>query len=95
MLAGSSVRTATGRFLTTDKVQVTPSLQAAERARAAKDAGKVLLGAGAALLLGLGASVAGGGLAVNRPSRRRKHDTAEVPVVPPPAHAPVDAPHVG
>lgn len=94
MLAGNSVSMATGRFLTTDHVQVAPSLRAAERAEAAKHAGKILLGAGAALLLGLGAAVAGGGLAVRRVNRP-KHDTAEVPVVPPPAAPPVDAPHVG
>lgn len=93
MLAGNSVKTATGRFLTTDHVQVAPALAAAERAEAAKDAGKILLGAGAALLLGLGAAVAGGGLAVRRVTRP-KHNTAEVPVVPPPGPPPVDSPHV-
>ena len=93
LLAGNSVKTATGRFLTTDHVQVAPSLARAERAEAAKDAGKILLGAGAALLLGLGASVAGGGLASRRVTRK-KHHTAEVPVVPPPSPPPVDAPQV-
>jgi MFS family permease len=93
MLAGSSVKSATSRFLTTDNVIVTPSLRNAERNAAAKEMGKILFGAGAALLVGIGAAVAGGALAV-KPLRRRKHDTEEVPVVPPPAAPPADAPHV-
>lgn len=94
MLAGSSVNTATSRFLTTDNILVAPSLRAMERAEAAKEAGKILLGAGISLLLGIAAAVAGGGLAT-RGYKRKKHDTAEVPVVPPPAAPPSDALHVG
>ncbi|HUS31675.1 MAG TPA: hypothetical protein VMZ53_24400 [Kofleriaceae bacterium] len=94
MLAGSSVSSATSRFLTTDNVLVTPSMRNAERAAAAKDMGKILFGAGLSLLVGIGAAVAGGALAVSPLNRRRKHDTAEVPVVPPPAAPPIDAPHV-
>jgi hypothetical protein len=70
------------------------SLPGSERAAAAKDMGKILFGAGAALLVGIGAAVAGGALAVPDRRRRRKHDTAEVPVVPPPDAPPSNAPHV-
>jgi hypothetical protein len=97
MLAGSSVSSATSRFLSSpDHVLMTPSMRSAERAAAAKEMGKILFGAGAALLVGIGAAVAGGALAV--PDRRRRsrnvHDTAEVPVVPPPEAPPSNAPHV-
>jgi len=90
MLAGSTAR---GSFLSTHNMLVTPSMRGAERAAAAKDMGTILFGAGASLLVGIGAAAAGGALAI-RPPRRKKHDTEEVPVVPPPAAPPTDAPHV-
>jgi len=96
MLAGSGVSTATGHFLAGEHhMLVTPHMRDIERAIAAKEMGKILFGAGAALLVGIGAAVAGGALAV-KPlhHRRRKHDTEEVPVVPPPHAPPADMPHV-
>jgi MFS family permease len=77
-----------------DHMMVAPSLRAADRAEAVQQAGAILLGAGISLLVGIGAAIAGGALAT-RAYRRKKHDTAEVPVVPPPAAPPADAPHVG
>jgi MFS family permease len=98
MLAGSTVSTATSRFLSGNHYMiVSPHMRDAERAAAAKEMGKILFGAGAALLVGIGAAVAGGALGVkplHKRHRRGKHDTEEVPVVPPPGAPPTDAPHV-
>ncbi|HTL38381.1 MAG TPA: hypothetical protein VL326_34865 [Kofleriaceae bacterium] len=96
MLAGNSASTATSRFLATDHhIIVTPHMRVIERAAAANSIGKILFGAGAALLVGIGAAIAGGALAVKPPRhRRRKHDTEEVPVVPPPEGPPANMPHV-
>lgn len=79
-----------------DDIRVHPSLRSAELQRATDQAGKLLLGGGISLLLGLGAAVGGGALASKKLARprRHRHDTTETPVVPAPPAAPVDAPHV-
>jgi len=76
-----------------ENVALDPSLHQKEIQDATDHTGKVLLGVGLSMLLGLGAALLGGfvgGRHVMRPRRR----TAEVPVVPPPDEPPVDAPHV-
>jgi len=93
MLASAPLSTAPS-FHGMDHMMMEPGLRAARRAQAVKEAGQLLLGAGIALLLGIGASIAGGALSTRRYTRK-KHDTAEVPVVPPPVAPPADAPHVG
>ena len=92
-IAGGAVKMAYGQLPTSDSVMVDPSLRADELADATDKTGKILLGAGVTLLLGLGAAVGGGALAARRLTRPR-HRTQEVPVVPPPAEPPSDAPHV-
>ena len=79
--------------LPADDITIDPSLRAGELAKAADQTGKILLGAGITLLLGLGAAVGGGVLGARRYTRPRQR-TQEVPVVPPPAEPPSDAPHV-
>jgi MFS family permease len=85
------------RGVMSDDVRVHPSLRTAEIQRATDRAGKMLLGSGISLLLGLGAAVGGGALGSRKlgtlPEGRRR-TTKEVPVVPPPAEPPADAPHV-
>jgi hypothetical protein len=76
-----------------DNVTIDPNLRAGELAQAADHTGKILLGAGLTMLLGLGAAVGGGTLAARRLVKRRRI-TQEVPVVPPPDEPPADAPHV-
>jgi MFS family permease len=92
-IAGGAVKMAYGQLPTSESVMVDPSLRADELADATDKTGKILLGAGVTLLLGLGAAVGGGALAARRLTRPR-HRTQEVPVVPPPAEPPSDAPHV-
>jgi len=85
------------RGVLSDDVRVHPSLRMAELQRATDRAGKMLLGSGISLLLGLGAAIGGGVLGAKKLSPlpgRRRHTTKEVPVVPPPAEPPADAPHV-
>lgn len=85
------------RGVLSDDVRVHPSLRTAEVQRATDRAGKMLLGSGISLLLGLGAAVGGGVLGAKKLSQlpgRRRHTTKEVPVVPPPPEPPADAPHV-
>jgi hypothetical protein len=84
------------RGIDRDDIRVHPSLRSAELQRATDQAGKILLGGGISLLLGLGAAVGGGSLAAKKLTRprRRRHDTQETPVVPPPPEPPSDAPHV-
>jgi hypothetical protein len=74
-------------------ITVEPSLRENELAAAADKTGKILLGAGITLLVGLLASVGGGALSARRYVRTR-HRTQEVPVVPPPEEPPSNAPHV-
>ncbi|HEY5946671.1 MAG TPA: hypothetical protein VIV40_14310 [Kofleriaceae bacterium] len=92
-IAGGAVNMAYGQLPTADNVTIDPSLRAGELAEATEKTGKILLGAGVTLLLSLGAAVGGGALAARRFVRPR-HRTQEVPVVPPPAEPPTDAPHV-
>ena len=92
-IAGGAMRMAYGEFAPFENVTIAPDLRAAESEEAAERAGGVLLGAGVSLLVALGAALAGGVLAVRRYVRPR-HNTQEVPVVPPPAEPPADAPHV-
>lgn len=92
-IAHGAVNMAYGQLPTADNVMIDPSLRAGELAEATDKTGKMLLGAGAALLLGLGAAVGGAALAARRLTRPR-HRTQEVPVVPPPDEPPSDAPHV-
>jgi MFS family permease len=76
-------------------VTVDPSLRAAELQHTADETGKILLGVSISMVLSLLAAIAGGVLAPRQLSRpRRRHNTAEVPVVPPPPEPPTDAPHV-
>jgi MFS family permease len=82
MIANASMRGTASHMIENDDISVAPSLRAEERSEAAKNAGKILLGAGISLLLGIGAAVAGGGIASRRFTRRNR--TQEVPVVPPP-----------
>lgn len=77
-----------------DNVMIDPNLRAHELADAADKTGKIFLGAGLTLVLSLATSVVGGLLGARRLVSRR-HTTQEVPVVPPPAEPPADAPHVG
>ncbi len=93
MVANASMRGTTSAMIDSEDIQVAPSLRAEERQHAAATAGKILLGAGISLLLGIGAAVAGGGIAARRHGRP-KHHTDEVPVVPPPSPPPADAPGV-
>ena len=92
-IAQGAATYAYGGIPTADNVTIDPSLRAGELAEATEKTGKILLGAGITLLLGLGAAVGGGALAARRLTRPR-HRTQEVPVVPPPAEPPSDAPHV-
>ena len=92
-IAQGAATYAYGELPTADNVTIDPGLRAGELAEAADKTGKILLGAGITLLLGLGAAVGGGALAARRLTRPR-HRTQEVPVVPPPAEPPADAPHV-
>lgn len=93
MLASGALQLSTGDLVVSDDITVDPNLRANELQEATRHTGKVLLGAGISLLLGLGSAVAGGGLASRRWAKPRRHRTAEVPVVPPPGAPPVDAPH--
>ncbi len=92
-IAQGAASYAYGGMPAADNVTIDPNLRAGELAEAADKTGKILLGAGITLLLGLGAAVGGGALAARRLTRPR-HRTQEVPVVPPPAEPPSDAPHV-
>jgi MFS family permease len=92
MLTGPAMHGATAGLMS-DDVRVHPNMRAAELQQAADSAGKMLLGAGISLLVGLGAAVGGGVLAARKPTRKRRI-TAEVTVVPPPPEPPPDAPHV-
>ena len=76
-----------------ESIMIDPGLRANELAEATDRTGKILLGAGITLLLSLATAMAGGALGARRFSRPR-HRTEEVPVVPPPAEPPADAPHV-
>jgi hypothetical protein len=85
------------RGVLSDDVRVHPSLRSAEVQRATERAGKMLLGSGISLLLGLGAAVGGGVLGAKKLGKlpgRRQRVTTEVPVVPMPPEPPSDAPHV-
>jgi hypothetical protein len=85
------------RGVLSDDVRVHPNLRSAEIQTATDRAGKILLGSGISLLLGLGAAAGGGALGARRLGRlpgNRRRTTKEVPVVPPPAEPPADAPHV-
>jgi hypothetical protein len=82
-------------FPTADNVTVDPNLRAYELEQAADRTGKIMLGAGLALLLSLGAAIGGSVLAARRAFSRPRRITQEVPVVPPPPDAPDDAPRVG
>lgn len=95
MLTGGAGRVPT-RGMAVDDMRVAPSLRQAEIQEATDDAGKMLLGGALSLLVGLGAAVGGGALAANnlKGPRRKRATTQEVPVVPPPAEPPADAPHV-
>ncbi len=98
MLAGGPVHSATRGLALSDDVTVHPGMRRADVQRATDRAGKVLLGASLSILVGIGAAVGGGALAAGKLGRgdrkRRRHNTTEVPVVPPPAEPPADAPHV-
>ncbi|NVB85169.1 MAG: hypothetical protein HOV81_42780 [Kofleriaceae bacterium] len=90
-VASAAMRTATSRIqkpsIEQGQIEVAPNLQEEQRQKAADVGGKILLGVGVALLLGVGAGIAGGGIAARRYGRA-KHRTEEVPVVPPPAPPP-------
>jgi MFS family permease len=92
-IAHGAVNLAYGQLPTADTITIDPNLRAEELAEATDKTGKILLGAGITLLLGLGAAVGGAALAARRLTRPR-HTTQEVPVVPPPDEPPADAPHV-
>lgn len=92
-LVSGAVNLAYSQLPTNDSMMVDPGLRAEEIAAATDKTGKVLLGTGITLLLGLGAALGGGALGARGRSRPR-HRTQEVPVVPPPAEPPADAPHV-
>ena len=92
-LVSGAAQMAYGHVQTSQNVQLDPDLRAEEIARATKRAGQILLGAGVTLLVSLGAAVAGGALAARQLARPRQR-TQEVPVVPPPAEPPSNAPHV-
>lgn len=92
-LVGGAVSLAYSQLPTNDSMMVDPGLRAEEIAAATDKTGKLLLGTGITLLLGLGAALGGGALGARRMTRPR-HRTQEVPVVPPPAEPPADAPHV-
>lgn len=74
-------------------IAIDPNTRAHELAAATDKTGKIMLGAGLTLLLGLGAAAGAGAIASRRYVRPRRN-TQEVPVVPPPAEPPADAPHV-
>ena len=92
-IAGSAMNMAYAEMSSFENVRIDPDLRATELEEATENVGKILLLASLSLLLALGSAVAGGVLAVRRYVRPR-HDTQEVPVVPPPAEPPADAPHV-
>jgi hypothetical protein len=93
MLASGSMR-GHRHMAMSDDVTVHPGMRRAELQDAADNAGKMLLGASLSMLASLGAAVGGGALAThNKKSGRGRHNTQQVPVVPPPAEAPLDAPH--
>lgn len=92
-IAGGAARMAYAELPMSESIEVDPTMRAQEIAKATDTTGKILLGAGVTLLLGLGAALGGGALAARKPARPR-HRTQEVPVVPPPAEPPADAPHV-
>jgi hypothetical protein len=94
MLTRDATRIPTHDVLS-DDIRVAPGLHHLEIQRATSDAGRMLLGGGISLLLGLGAAAAGGALSTKKPGGRRvRHDTQEVPVAPPPPEPPADALHV-
>jgi len=94
VVAGSAMHMTYERMPMNDSsIMVDPGLRARELAEATDRTGKILLGAGITLLLGLATAMAGGALGARRFTRPR-HRTEEVPVVPPPAEPPADAPHV-
>lgn len=93
-LASGAAQLAYGNLQTSQNIQIDPDYQAEQLALATKKAGQLLLGAGLTLLVSLGAAAGGGALAARRGMRRPRHRTEEVPVVPPPAEPPADAPHV-
>jgi MFS family permease len=92
-IAGGAARMAYTELPMSKSVEVDPTMRAQEIAQATDTTGKILLGAGVTLLLGLGAAVGGGAIGARNLPRQRQR-TQEVPVVPPPAEPPVDAPHV-
>lgn len=92
-VAGSTMEASYAHYPTDTSITIDPGLRAHELADATDRIGKVMLGAGITLLLSLGMAMAGGALGANRLTRPRRN-TAEVPVVPPPAEPPSDAPHV-
>jgi len=93
LTAGSDMPT---RGVLSDDIRVHPSLRSMELQQATDRAGKILLGSGVSLLLGLGAAIGGGALGTRSAmgKGRRRQRTQEVPVVPPPPEPPADAPHV-
>jgi len=94
IVAGSAMHMTYERMPMNDtSVMVDPSLRSHELAEATDRTGKILLGAGITLLLSLATAMAGGALGARR-YRRPRHRTEEVPVVPPPAGPPADAPHI-
>lgn len=92
-IASGAAHMAYGELPTSNNISIDPNLRAHDIAEATDKTGKLLLGAGVTVLLSLGAAVAGGMAAVRHLTRPR-HRTQEVPVVPPPAEPPTDAPHV-
>ena len=81
------------RFLPPENVTLDPSLHAGELKTATAKTGQLLLGIGVSMLLGMVAAIVGGLVGARKLVRPRR-TTAEVPVVPPPAEPPADAPHV-
>jgi len=81
------------RFLPPENMTLDPSLHAGEIKSATQRTGQLLLGVGVSMLLGLVAACVGGIIGARKLVRPRRQ-TAEVPVVPPPAEPPANAPHV-
>jgi MFS family permease len=99
MLAGSPMQSATRGLALSDDITVHPGMRRADVQRATDRAGKMLLGASLSILVGIGAAIGGGALGAGKlgrgdRKRRARHNTQEVPVVPPPAEPPADALHV-
>lgn len=92
-LAGGALQMTYQQLPASENVTLDPDLRAGELAAAADKTGKILLGTGITLVVSLATALAGGAIGARRmvPPHQR---TQEVPVVPPPAEPPPDAPHV-